>query len=86
MKDLNKLRSRPDYAELQRLSKTFYLHWRMQKGLNDLTCPICGADWTHLRWECCGLNIVEAWKKAQELYKEIRGRPPENEKQVVEVG
>jgi len=84
MRDLEEFRSRPDYEELRRLSKTFYLHWRMQKGLSDLTCPICGADWTHLKWECCGLNVVEAWKKAQERYKSLRKRTPED-KQIVEV-
>ena len=70
MKELEEFKKRPDYPELQRLKESFLWHWRAQRGLDVLTCPICGADWTHLKWECCGLNIVEAWEKAQKLYEE----------------
>jgi len=81
---VKKFRSRPEYDELKRLEMTYYLHLRISSALKGLTCPICGNDWTHLRWDCHGLNVVEARQVAWEKYKEIAGGE-KRDKIVVEV-
>ena len=81
---VEKFRSRPEYDELKRLEMTYYLHLRISSALKGLTCPICGNDWTHLRWDCHGLNVVEARQVAWEKYKEIAGGE-KRDKIVVEV-
>jgi len=48
----------PEGREQARLVNSWLAHCRL--NFKDLTCPVCGNDYTSLVWSCHGVNVKEA--------------------------
>jgi len=48
----------PIVQEQARLVRSWIAHYQL--NLNDLTCPICGADYHKLKWICCDIDVEDS--------------------------
>lgn len=66
---LKAIMDRPEVKERGKLFENWVAHDALLGVLGSAHCPICGANWENLRWQCHSLNIKDAYDLLTDKYQ-----------------